>query len=333
MAADLAVTGGTIMKAVVCHQYGSPDVLQVEEIEKPTPGDGEVLIKIHAASTNPADWHVLRADPFIVRISGFGLFKPKTKILGADIAGTVEAVGQNVKQFKAGDEVFGDIFESGMGAFAEYVSTSEDALVLKPAALTFAQAAAVPLAAVTALHAIRDHGKLQAGQKVLINGASGGVGSFAVQIAKALGAEVTGVTSTRNVEMVRSLGADHVIDYTREDFTAGEKVYDLIIGTAGSSSAFEVKRVLSPDGHYVFIGGANFPGTFVAGLWISMTSKQKMISMINKANQKDLGFVAELIEAGKVTPVIDRSFPLIEVADAIAYLEKGHAQGKVVITM
>lgn len=333
MAADLAVTGGTIMKAVVCHQYGSPDVLQVEEIEKPTPGDGEVLIKIHAASTNPADWHVLRADPFIVRISGFGLFKPKTKVLGADIAGTVEAVGQNVKQFKVGDEVFGDIFESGMGAFAEYVSTSEDALVLKPAALTFAQAAAVPLAAVTALHAIRDHGKLQAGQKVLINGASGGVGSFAVQIAKALGAEVTGVTSTRNVEMVRSLGADHVIDYTREDFTTQGQKYDLIIGTAGSRTVFEVKRALSPDGRYVFIGGTNFAGTFVAGLWVSMTGKQKMISMINKANQKDLGFVAELIEAGKVTPLIDRSFPLSEVADAIAYLEKGHAQGKVVITM
>lgn len=321
------------MKAVVCHKYGPPDVLQVEEIEKPTPGDDQVLIKIHAASTNPADWHLLRADPFIVRVSGFGFFKPKTKILGADIAGTVEAVGKNVKQFQPGDEVFGDIFESGLGAFAQYVCTTENTLVLKPSALTFSQAAAVPLAAVTALRALRDHGKVQAGQKVLINGASGGVGTFAVQIAKALGADVTGVTSTRNLEMVRSIGADHVIDYTCEDFTTQGQKYDLIIGAAGSTTVFEIKRALSPGGTYVFIGGRDFARTFVAGLWVSMTGKQKIISMINKANQKDLGFVKELIEAGKVVPVIDRSFPLVEVADAIRYLEKGHAQGKVVITM
>jgi 2-desacetyl-2-hydroxyethyl bacteriochlorophyllide A dehydrogenase len=264
-----------------------------------------------------------------------GLLKPKIKILGADIAGRVEAVGRNVKQFQPGDEVFGDISDCGWGGFAEYVCASEDALVLKPASMTFEEAAAVPLAAVTALHGLRDKGQIQPEQKVLINGASGGVGTFAVQIAKSFGAEVTGVCSTRNLDMVRSIGADQVIDYTQEDFTQNGQRYDLILDAAAYRSIWDYKRALSSKGIYVLIGGSTtrvFQVMFQGPL-ISMTGSKKMGTMMSKPNKKDLVFMKELLEAGKVVPVIDRRYTLSEVAEAIRYLEEGHTQGKVVITL
>jgi NADPH:quinone reductase-like Zn-dependent oxidoreductase len=323
------------MKAIVNTQYGSPDVLQLKEIERPTPTDDEVLVKVYAVSVNVADLHLLRADPFLIRLSS-GLFKPKNKILGSDIAGRVEAVGSNVKQFKVGDEVFGDISACGWGGFAEYACAREDAFALKPANLSFEEAAAVPMAAVTALQGIRYAGQIQPGQKVLINGASGGVGSFAVQLAKSSGAEVTAVCSTRNVEMARSLGADHVIDYTQEDFTKNGKQYDLILATNGDRSISDYRRALSPKGIYVHTGGsvAQMSQAMIQGPWISMTGSQKMGSMgVAKPNQNDLVIMKELLEAGKVKPVIDRTYPLSEVADAIRYLEEGHALGKVVITV
>ncbi len=241
------------MKAVVYTKYGPPDVLQLKEVEKPTPNDDEVLIKVRAASVNPLDWHLMRAEPFLARLE-VGFLKPKNKILGADIAGRVEAVGRNVKQFQLGDEVFGEIFENGLGGFAEYVSVPESALALKPANISFEAAAAVPIAALTALQGLRDKGEIQSGQKVLINGASGGVGTFAVQIAKSFGAEVTGVCSTRNLEMVRSIGSDQVIDYTQEDFTKNGQRYDLILDVAAYHSIFDYKRALSPEGIYVMVG-------------------------------------------------------------------------------
>ena len=322
------------MKAIVYTKYGSPDVLLYKEVEKPTPGKNEVLVNIHAASVNAADWHLLRADPFVIRIFG-GLIKPKYKILGADIAGQVEAIGKNVKQFQPGDEVFGCISQSGWGGFAEYVCTSENALVLKPANISFEEAAAVPLAAMTALQALRDKGQIQPNQKVLINGASGGVGTFAVQIAKSFGAEVIGVCSTNKLEMVRSIGADHVIDYTKEDFTKNGKLYDLIIAANGYHSISDYKLALSQEGIYVMTGGSGtqmFQAMFM-GPWISMTGSKKMYNILMKPNKKDLVFIKELLEAGKLKPVIDKRFPLSEVANAMRYLEEGHAGGKVVITM
>ena len=321
------------MKAIVYDKYGPPDVLELQEVEKPVVKDDEVLVKVHAASVNPADWHVMRADPFLIRLMGMGLLKPKSKILGADIAGQVEAVGSNVKQFQPGDEVFGDI---GSGAFAEYACVTENRLVLKPANLSFEEAASVPLAALTALQGLRDKGQIQPGQKVLIHGASGGVGTFAVPIAKSFGAEVTGVCSTRNVDMVRSIGADHVIDYTKEDFTQNGQHYDLILAVAGNRSVFEYKRSLSPKGIYVMIGGSSTTLMFssmLLGPLISTFGSQKMGFMMAKINQNDMVFIKELLEAEKVTPVIDRSYTLSEVPEAIRYLEEGHAQGKVVITM
>jgi len=323
------------MKAIVYHKYGSPDVLELEEIQKPTPRDDEVLIKVHAASANAADWHILRGKPFLVRLMGIGLLKPKNKILGADIAGRIEAVGRNVKQFQPGDEVFGDISDCGWGGFAEYVCVSEDALVLKPASMTFEEATAVPLAAVTALQGLRDKGQIQPGQKVLINGASGGVGTFAVQIAKSFGAEVTGVCSTSKLDMVRSIGADQVIDYTQEDFTKNGQRYDLILAANGYHSIWDYKRALRPKGIYVAAGGsmAQIFQAMLLGPWISMTGSKKMGNFITKPNKKDLVFIKELLEAGKVVPVIDRRYPLSEVAEALRYLEEGHARGKVVITM
>jgi len=323
------------MKAIVYHKYGSPDVLKLEEIQKPTPRDDEVLIKVHAASANAADWHILRGKPFLVRLMGIGLLKPKNKILGADIAGRIEAVGRNVKQFQPGDEVFGDISDCGWGGFAEYVCVSEDALVLKPASMTFEEATAVPLAAVTALQGLRDKGQIQPGQKVLINGASGGVGTFAVQIAKSFGAEVTGVCSTSKLDMVRSIGADQVIDYTQEDFTKNGQRYDLILAANGYHSIWDYKRALRPKGIYVAAGGsmAQIFQAMLLGPWISMTGSKKMGNFITKPNKKDLVFMKELLEAGKVVPVIDRRYPLSEVAEALRYLEEGHARGKVVITM
>lgn len=323
------------MKAIVNTQYGSPDVLQLKEVAKPTPKDNEVLVKVYAVSVNAGDLHLLRADPFLIRLSS-GLLKPKNTILGSDIAGRVEAVGSNVKQFKPGDEVFGNISANGWGGFAEYVAVPENALALKPANLTFEEAAAVPMAAITALQGIRYAGGIRPGQKVLINGASGGVGTFAVQLAKASGAEVTAVCSTGNLDMARSIGADHVIDYTKEDFTRTRQQYDLILATNGDRSISDYRRALSPNGIYVHTGGstAQMSQAMLQGAWISRTGSQKMGSMgVAKPNLKDLVIMKELLEAGKVKPVIDRTYPLSQVADAIRYLEEGHAKGKVVITL
>jgi len=323
------------MKAIVYTKYGPPEVLELKEVEKPTPKDNEVLVKVHAASVNYADWGLLRGKPFLIRLMEFGPLKPKNKILGADIAGRVEAVDRNVKQFQPGDEVFGDISACGWGGFAEYVSVPENALALKPANISFEEAAAVPLAAVTALQGIRDKGQIQPGQKVLINGASGGVGTFAVQIAKSFGAEVTAVCSTRNLDMARSIGADQVIDYTQEDFTQNGQCYDLIIAANGYHSISDYKRALSPEGIYVCTGGsmAQIFQSMLLGPWMSMTGSKKMGNLAAKSNKKDLAFMKELLEAGKVVPVIDRHYPLSEVAEALGYLGEGHAQGKVVITM
>lgn len=323
------------MKAIVYTKYGPPDVLQLKEVKKPTPKDNEVLIKVHAASLNAADWHILRGDPFLVRLMVGGLLKPKNKILGSDIAGRVEAVGRNVKQFQPGDEVFGDLSVCGWGGFAEYVCAREDALALKPASLTFEVVATVPMAAVTALQGLRDKGKIQSGQKVLINGASGGVGTFAVQIAKSFGAEVTAVCSTRNLDMARSIGADQVIDYTQEDFTKSGQRYDLILASNGYHPILDYRRALSPKGIYVMCGGsmAQIFQALLLGPLISMAGSKKMSNVMAKSNNKDLVFMKELLEAGKVVPVIDRRYPLSEVAEAIRYLEEGHAQGKVVITL
>jgi NADPH:quinone reductase-like Zn-dependent oxidoreductase len=322
------------MRAIVYHTYGSPDVLELKEVEKPSPKDDEVLVKVYAASVNALDWHLLSSDIFLVRLNS-GLLKPKHQILGADVAGRVEAVGRNVKQLRPGDEVFGDIFESGLGGFAEYVSAREDALVLKPANLTFDEVAAVPVAALTALQGLRDKGQIQPGQKVLINGASGGVGTFAVQIAKAFGAEVTAVCSTRNVDMVRSILADQVIDYTKEDFTKKEQQYDLILAANGYHPILAYKHALSPKGRYVMSGGsmAQMFQAMALGPVISMTGSQKMGNFLARANQKDLLFIKELLEAGKIVPVIDKRYSLSEVADALRYFGEGHAKGKVVITV
>jgi NADPH:quinone reductase-like Zn-dependent oxidoreductase len=325
----------THMRAMVYHTYGSPDVLQLEEVQKPVPQDDEVLIKVYAAGANAGDWHLLRAQPFLMRFMGFGLLKPKHTILGSDIAGRVETVGRNVTQFQIGDEVFGNTAMSGFGGFAEYVSVPEHALVLKPTNLSFEEAAAVPQAALVALQGLRDKGHIQKGQKVLIYGASGGIGTFAVQIAKAFGAEVTGVCSTRNVDIVRSIGVDYVIDYTQEDFTRNGQRYDLILAVNGYHSISEYKRALHPEGVYVMTGGSNAQmfQAMLLGPLISMTGRQKMGNSTHKPNKKDLVFMKELLEAGKVVPVIDRRYPLGETAEAIRYLEEGHARGKVVITV
>ena len=330
------VASGDTMKAIVNTHYGSPDVLQLKEVARPTPKDNEVLVQVHAASVNAAELHLLRGKPFLMRLMGFGFLKPKHTILGAAMAGRVEAVGRNVTQFQPGDEIFGDLTKCGWGAFAEYVCASEDAVALKPANATFEEAAAVPLAAVTALQGLRAKGQIKLGQKVLIHGAGGGVGTFAVQIAKSFGAEVTGVCSTRNVDMVRSLGADQVIDYTQADFTKNGQRYDFIFAVNGYHSIFDYKRALSPKGVYVMIGGsmAAMVQAMLLGPVISMTGRQKMGSMgVAKPNQKDLVFMKELLEASKVVPVIDRRYPLRETAEAIRYLEAGHARGKVIITV
>jgi NADPH:quinone reductase-like Zn-dependent oxidoreductase len=319
------------MKAIVYTKYGSPDVLELKEVEKPTPKDDEVLIQIHAASVNAYDWHFLTADIFLIRLMGGGLLKPKNTRLGADIAGRVEAVGRNVKQFQPGDEVFGMV----RGGFAEYACALENALALKPPNLSFAEAAAVPMAAVTALQGLRDTGQIQPGQEVLINGASGGVGTFAVQIAKSFGAEVTAVCSTRNLDQARSLGANHVIDYTKEDFTQRGQQYDLILAANGYHSLSAYKRALTPKGIYVMAGGstAQIFQAMLLGSWMSETGGKKMGGVSAKRSQKDLVFLRELVEAGKVVPVIDRRYPLSEAAEALRYLGEGHARGKIVITV
>ena len=321
------------MKAIVYTKYGPPDVLELKEVEKPAPKDNEVLVKIHAASVNAADLDWVRGIP-LIRLTG--PIKPKIKILGSDIAGRVEAVGRNVRQLQPGDEVLGDLSMCGFGAFAEYVCVPENALVLKSASMTFEQAAAVPQAAVVALQGLRGRGEIQPGQKVLINGAGGGVGTFAVQIAKSFGAEVTGVDSAKKLEMVSSIGADHVIDYTREDYTKSGQRYDLILDVAAKRSIFDYKRALSPTGVFVVVGGSGaalFQAVFLGPL-ISMTGSKKLGILMWKPNKKeDLAFLKELLEAGKVKPVIDRRFPLSEVAEALRYLEEGHVLGKVVITL
>ena len=322
------------MKAIVYCDYGSPEVLKLVDIEKPVPNDNQLLVKVRAASVNPLDWHYMRGTPYFMRIQA-GLRKPEVIRLGVDFAGTVEAVGTNVKQFKPGDEVFG----GRTGAFAEYVTVFEDrAVALKPANITFEQAASVPIAAITALQALRDKGKVQPGQKVLINGASGGVGTFAVQLAKSFAAEVTGVCSTKNVEMVRSIGADHVVDYTKEDFTKSEQRYDLMLDNVGNHSLSESMRVLNPHGKYIMIGGPTgrwidpLPRAFKARVMGRFVS-QEVGMFLAQLKHADLALLGDLMQAGKVTPVIDRRYRLSELPEAIRYLETGHARGKVVITV
>ncbi|MBL7959546.1 NAD(P)-dependent alcohol dehydrogenase [bacterium] len=323
------------MKAITYTQYGSPDVIQFKDVEKPVVKDDGVLVKIYAASLNAYDWHFLTADIFLVRLMGVGLFKPKNPRLGADFSGRVEAVGKNVTQFKPGDEVFGDAASFGNGAFAEYIVLPEKAMALKPAKLSFDEAAAVPMAALTALQGLRDEGKIQAGQKVLIQGASGGVGTYAVQIAKWYGAEVTAVCSTRNLEQARTLGADHVIDYTKENFTQSGKLYDLIFAANGYHPLSAYKRALTPKGIYIMAGGtaAQIFSAMLMGPLMSNKGGKKMGGVSAKINQKDLLILKELLEAGKVVPVIDKRYSLSDTADALRYLGTGHARGKVVITM
>ena len=323
------------MRAVIRTSFGSPDVLEIQEIEKPVPADDELLVRVHAASVNPADWYGMTGTPYVGRV-GMGLRKPKSERLGVDFAGTVEAVGKDVTQFRPGDEVFG----GRNGAFAEYVCVREDrAVVSKPANVTFEEAAAVPIAAITALQGLRDKGGLQPGQKVLINGASGGVGTFAVQIAKALGAEVTGVCSTRNVDLVRSLGADHVIDYTHEDFTRSDQRYDLMLDVAGSRSWSECKRVLNPQATLVIVGAPKGNpllgplGHIVKVRLAAVRSSRKVVFFVAKFNKPDMDVLRELMESGKMTPIVDRTYELSEAADAFRYLGEGHAQGKIVITV
>ncbi len=321
------------MKAIVHTKYGSPDVLQFKEVEKPLPQDHQLLIKVHAASVNTLD--LALRGPLLARIITGGLLKPKDQRLGVDLAGRVEAAGSNVTQFQPGDEVFG----RGLGAFAEYACVAENRLALKPANVSFEAAAAVPVAAITALQGLRDKGQIQPGQHVLIHGASGGVGTFAVQIAKAFGAEVTAVCSTRNVDTARSIGADQVIDYTQKDCTRNGQRYDLILAVNGYHPIFAYRRALRPTGRYVLVGSKDhlylaLLQAMLLGPVISIAGRQKMGFMgIAKINQKDLAFVKELLEAGKVVPVIERRYPLRETAEAFRYLEEGHAKGKVVITM
>jgi len=327
--------GATPMKASVHGCYGPPDVVRYEQIAKPIPADDEILVRVHAASVNPLDWHYLEGSPYMVRLDA-GLGKPTDPRLGVDFSGTVESVGRAVSRFKPGDEVFGGKF----GALAEYVAVREDrAIALKPAAVTHEQAAAVAIAALTALQGLRDEGHIQAGQAVLVNGASGGVGTFAVQIAKSFGAQVTGVCSTHNLQLVRSIGADQVIDYTREDVTRGAQRYDLILDTVSTHSLSEYQRILKPGGVYVMVGSTD-TGHWFGWLWrplqgwiISPFTAQKFTTIFAELNAKDLGTMAELMESGKVTPVIDRTYRLSESADALRYLEKGHARGKVVVVV
>ena len=321
------------MRAIVYTEYGPPDVLQFTEVAKPTPKDDEVLIRIRAASVNALDWRLMRGGPYIVRIL-FGLRKPKIGRPGRpgrDVAGQIEAVGRNVTQFKPGDEVFGVC----LGAFAEYACAIEDKLALKPANISFEDTAAVPVAAISALQGLRDKGRIQRGQKVLVDGASGGVGTFAVQIAKSFGAEVTAVCSTRNVDRARSIGADHVIDYTREDFTKSGQRYDLILAANAYHSIFAYRRALSQDGIYVMAGGgwAQILQAVLLGPLLSLIGRKKMCLFMANINRKDLVVLKDLLEAGKIVPVMDRRYPLRDVAEALRYLEEGHARGKVVITM
>jgi NADPH:quinone reductase-like Zn-dependent oxidoreductase len=323
------------MKAIVRDTYGSPDVLELRDIDKPEIGDDEVLVRVHAAGVDRGVWHVMTGLPYPIRLAGYGLRVPKNPIIGSDVAGVVEVLGKNVSRFQPGDEVFG----IGKGSYAEYVCAREDKLAHKPANLTSEQAAVVTISGLTALQGLRDHGRLEPEQKVLVIGASGGVGTFAVQLAKAFGAHVTGVCSTTKVDMVRSIGADHVIDYTREDFAEGDQRYDLILDIGGNSSLSRLRRALTPKGVLVITGGEG-GGRWLGGtdrqlraLMLSPFVDQKLGTFVSKENHEDMIVLKELIEAGKVAPVINRTYPLSEVPEAIRYLEEGHAQGKVVITV
>jgi NADPH:quinone reductase-like Zn-dependent oxidoreductase len=323
------------MKAMVQDTYGPPDVMRLRDIERPQIADDEVLVHVHAAGVDRGVWHVMTGLPYPVRLAGYGLRAPKTPVPGMDLAGVVEAVGRRVARFKPGDEVFG----IGKGTYAEYAPAREDKLVLKPANLTFEQAAAVAISGLTALQAVRDHARVESGQKVLIIGASGGVGSYAVQLAKAFGAEVTGVCSTAKVDLVRSLGADHVIDYRREDFAGGRQRYDVILDIGGNSSLSRLRRTLTPQGTLVIVGGET-GGRWLGGydrqlraLLLSRFGDQNLRTFVSSENYQDMIALSELIEAGKVTPVIDRTYPLDQVPQAIQYLLDGHARGKVVITI
>ncbi|PGZ89910.1 NAD(P)-dependent alcohol dehydrogenase [Bacillus sp. AFS029533] len=319
------------MKAMVYNKYGTTNVLNLKEVEIPALKNNEVLVKVYAVSVNSWDWDLMRGKPFLARLGG--LLKPKYKILGADIAGRVEAVGKDVKHLFEGDEVFGDISWCGWGGFAEYVCVREDALTLKPANMTFEEAAAIPQAAVLALQGLRDKGRIQDAQKVLINGAGGGVGTFALQIAKLYGAEVTCVDSTRKLDTLKSIGADHVIDYTQEDFTQNDQFYDLILDVVGNRSIFDYKRLLNPKGTYVMVGGSltlMFQLLFLGPL-ISKTESKNMSILVHKPNKTDQNFLMELFVADKLVPVIDRRYSLSQVAEAIRYLGEGHAKGKVII--
>jgi NADPH:quinone reductase-like Zn-dependent oxidoreductase len=320
------------MKAIVYTKYGPPEALQLKEVAQPTPKDDEVLIKVRAASVNRSDWEGLRGKPLYARIGG--LLKPRQQRLGSDIAGRVEMAGTNVRRFQPGDEVFGDILPR-MGGFAEYVCARESALALKPASMTFEVAAAIPQAAVIALQGIRDKGHVQPGQKVLINGAGGGAGTFAVQLAKIYGAEVTGVDNTGKLDFMRSLGADHVIDHTQEDFTKNRKQYELILDIVAHRSVFAYKRALRTNGSYFLAGGsvATMFQILLLGPWISMIESKRMRVLAVRPNTEDVDFMTALIETGKVRPVIDKTYPLSEVPEAIGYIGEGHAQGKVVITV
>jgi NADPH:quinone reductase-like Zn-dependent oxidoreductase len=327
-------SGSEPMKRLVARCYGGPDVLAIEQVAKPVPADDQLLVKVHAAALNPLDWHTMRGSPYIMRLSS-GIGTPKDARVGVDFAGTVEAVGKSVTRFKPGDEVFG----GADGAVAEYVVVRESrAVTLKPANVTFEQAASIPIAAITALQGLRDEGQIKAGQRVLINGASGGVGTFAVQIAKHFGAEVTGVCSTRNVELVRSLGADHVIDYTKEDFTRGNERYDIVLDNVSNRSLSEIRRVLKPQGHLVIVGAAkgDWIGPLmpvIAATALSPFVEQKMGMFLARMDQNDLKFLGDLMQAGQMTAVIDRRYAFEEAAKAMEYLETGHARGKVVVNV
>jgi NADPH:quinone reductase-like Zn-dependent oxidoreductase len=323
------------LKAITYHRYGSPEVLELQEVDNPVVGDDEVLVRVRAASANPRDWHFMRGLPAFMRLQ-FGLRRPKHHGLGSDIAGQVEAVGASVTSFRPGDEVYADVVQGG---FAELASVPEAFLAPKPANLTFEQAAAVPLAALTALQGLRDRGRVQPGQKVLVIGAAGGIGTFAVQLAKWLGAEVTGVCSTGKMDLVRSLGADHVLDYTREDVTRGGRTYDLVLQLAGTQSPSDLRRALTPTGTLLLSSGESDGrllgpvDRIIKALLLAPFTRQRLVPFLAKRSGEDLRVVKELIEAGKVTPVIDQSYPLSDVPEAIRHLEEGHARGKVVITL
>ncbi len=331
----ISIESGTTMKAIVQDTYGSADVLELREIKKPVPAEGEVLIQVRAAGVDPGVWHLMTGQPYLVRAMGFGLRAPRVAVRGRDVAGRVEAVGSKVSQLKPGDDVFG----TAEGSFAEYVCAREDRLALKPARLTFEQAAATPISGLTALQGIRDAGNVTAGQHVLVIGAAGGVGSFAVQVAKAFGATVTGVCSTQKLDLVRSIGADDVIDYTRQDFTDGSRCYDVILDTAGNRPLTKLRRALTPKGTLVIVGGEGGGGPWLAGFdrqifrapLLSLFGGQSLRPLVSKESSADLIALSALIESGKVTPLIDRVYPLSDAPDAIRYLAQGHAAGKVVV--